>query len=31
MDYYKTPTAELADYLLPAAGTLERGEIPNSP
>ncbi|HYB84112.1 MAG TPA: molybdopterin-dependent oxidoreductase, partial [archaeon] len=27
MDYYMTPTAELADYVLPAASTLERGDI----
>jgi thiosulfate reductase/polysulfide reductase chain A len=31
MDYYKTPTAELADYLLPAAGTLERCDFPSYP
>jgi thiosulfate reductase / polysulfide reductase chain A len=28
MDYYRTPTAELSDYLLPAAGTLERSDFP---
>lgn len=28
MDYYMTPTAELADYVLPAAGTLERSDFP---
>ena len=27
MDYYMTPTAELADYVLPAASTLERSDI----
>lgn len=27
MDYYVTPTAELADYVLPAASTLERDDI----
>jgi anaerobic selenocysteine-containing dehydrogenase len=31
MDYYMTPTAELADYVLPAAGTLERSDFPASP
>jgi len=31
MDYYMTPTAELADYVLPAAGTLERSDFPNCP
>jgi thiosulfate reductase/polysulfide reductase chain A len=31
MDYYRTPTAELADYLLPAAGTLERSDFPSYP
>jgi len=31
MDYYQTPTAELADYLLPAAGTLERSDFPSYP
>jgi len=31
MDYYMTPTAELADYVLPAAGTLERADFPSSP
>jgi thiosulfate reductase/polysulfide reductase chain A len=31
MDYYKTPTGELADYLLPAAGTLERSDFPSYP
>ncbi len=31
MDYYRTPTAELADYLLPAAGTLERSDFPAYP
>ena len=31
MDYYMTPTAELADYLLPAAGTLERSDFPLYP
>jgi thiosulfate reductase/polysulfide reductase chain A len=31
MDYYQTPTAELADYLLPAAGTLERCDFPAYP
>jgi thiosulfate reductase/polysulfide reductase chain A len=31
MDYYKTPTGELADYLLPAAGTLERSDFPAYP
>jgi anaerobic selenocysteine-containing dehydrogenase len=29
MDYYRTPTAELADYVLPAAGTLERSDFPS--
>jgi len=28
VDYYLTPTAELADYVLPAAGTLERSDFP---
>jgi anaerobic selenocysteine-containing dehydrogenase len=28
MDYYATPTAELADYMLPAACTLERSDFP---
>ena len=28
MDYYMTPTAELADYVLPAANTLERSDFP---
>ena len=27
MDYYMSPTAELADYVLPAASTLERSDI----
>jgi anaerobic selenocysteine-containing dehydrogenase len=27
MDYYMTPTAALADYVLPAASTLERNDI----
>jgi thiosulfate reductase / polysulfide reductase chain A len=31
MDYYRTPTGELADYLLPAAGTLERSDFPSYP
>ncbi len=31
MDYYMTPTAELADYVLPAACTLERSDFPASP
>ncbi len=31
MDYYMTPTAELADYVLPAAGTLERSDFPAYP
>jgi len=31
VDYYRTPTAELADYLLPAAGTLERSDYPSYP
>ncbi len=31
MDYYPTPTAELADYLLPAACTLERHDFPSYP
>ncbi len=31
MDYYRTPTAELADYVLPAAGTLERNDFPAYP
>jgi anaerobic selenocysteine-containing dehydrogenase len=31
MDYYMTPTAELADYVLPAAGTLERSDFPAFP
>ena len=31
MDYYRTPTAELADYLLPAACTLERCDFPSYP
>ena len=31
MDYYMTPTAELADYVLPAAGTLERSDFPSYP
>lgn len=31
MDYYMTPTAELADYVLPAACTLERCDFPNFP
>lgn len=31
MDYYMTPTAELADYVLPAAGTLERSDLPALP
>ncbi len=30
-DYYRTPTAELAGYLLPAAGTLERSDFPSYP
>jgi anaerobic selenocysteine-containing dehydrogenase len=29
MDYYQTPTGVLADYLLPAAGTLERSDFPS--
>jgi anaerobic selenocysteine-containing dehydrogenase len=29
MDYYMTPTAELADYVLPAACTLERSDFPD--
>jgi thiosulfate reductase/polysulfide reductase chain A len=31
MDYYMTPTAELADYVLPAACTLERSDFPAYP
>jgi anaerobic selenocysteine-containing dehydrogenase len=31
VDYYTTPTGELADYLLPAAGTLERSDFPSFP
>jgi thiosulfate reductase / polysulfide reductase chain A len=31
MDYYQTPTGMLADYLLPAAGTLERSDFPAYP
>lgn len=31
MDYYQTPTGALADYLLPAAGTLERSDFPSYP
>jgi thiosulfate reductase / polysulfide reductase chain A len=31
MDYYATPTAELADYMLPAACTLERSDFPLYP
>ncbi len=31
MDYYQTPTAEMADYLLPAACTLERTDFPSYP
>lgn len=31
MDYYMTPTAELADYVLPAASTLERSDFPFLP
>jgi thiosulfate reductase / polysulfide reductase chain A len=31
MDYYLTPTGELADYVLPAAGTLERSDFPFYP
>jgi anaerobic selenocysteine-containing dehydrogenase len=31
VDYYTTPTGELADYLLPAAGTLERSDFPSYP
>jgi len=31
MDYYLTPTAELADYVLPAASTLERSDFPAYP
>ncbi|MEM2104357.1 MAG: molybdopterin-dependent oxidoreductase [Candidatus Bathyarchaeia archaeon] len=27
MEYYMTPTAELADYVLPAASTLERDDV----
>lgn len=27
MDYYITPTAQMADFILPAAGTLERADI----
>jgi anaerobic selenocysteine-containing dehydrogenase len=27
MDYYMTPTAALADYVLPAAGTVERDDL----
>ena len=31
MDYYQTPTGLLADYLLPAACTLERSDFPSYP
>jgi len=31
MDYYQTPTGLFADYLLPAACTLERSDFPASP
>ena len=31
MDYYMTPTAELADYVFPAASTLERSDFPAYP
>jgi thiosulfate reductase/polysulfide reductase chain A len=31
MDYYQTPTGLLADYLLPAACTLERCDFPSYP
>jgi len=31
MDYYETPTGVLADYLLPAACTLERCDFPSYP
>lgn len=31
MDYYMTPTAEMADYVLPAACTLERSDFPAGP
>ena len=31
MDYYMTPTAGLADYVLPAACTVERSDFPDYP
>ncbi|MFQ6062656.1 MAG: molybdopterin-dependent oxidoreductase, partial [Methanosarcinales archaeon] len=31
MDYFMTPTAELSDYILPAANSLERSDLQNTP